>query len=232
MDIAVRMSGTFQTAFPDGVEDAQEDPPTDPESEKQEDKAGGEQKKILPERKEGQGTVILVADTDLLADRNCVEALNFFGFNQYQPVNDNIPFLLNLMEQLTGSQDLIGLRSRGEFQRPFDRVIAMEEKARLEWQGRQNELQKRLQDTREQLRQLQQQKDPKQQMILTPAQKAAIENFRKDEIAVQRQLREVEKSLQKDITRLGWKVKTWNIVLIPLLVILAGIGYGLFRRSR
>ena len=220
--LAARLTGKFKTAFPDG---------------KPKGEAGSEEKKETPKVDdghftEGESSVILVGDVDMLADRFCVEELNFFGAQAFRPLNNNLTLFGNALEQLSGSSDLIGIRSRGSFDRPFERVTELEEKAQSEWQEREKDLETKLQEARQQLSQLQMQKDQSQKFILSADQKAAIERFRGEEIRINQELKEVRKNLRRDIEELGLKVKILNIALMPALVCLAGIGFGLYRRRK
>ena len=221
--MAIRVAGEFHTAYPAGKPKAtpEEGQPekTDPDADK-------------PGLQRGQSTVILVADADLIYDRFCVEEMNFFGARALQPLNDNINFFANAVEQVAGSSDLIGIRSRGEFFRPFDRVVALEEKARQQWQEKEKDLVAKLQETRDQLGKLQAQKDEGQKFILSPEQKEAITRYQQNERDIARQLKDVRKNLRQEIEKLGLKVKVANIVLMPALVCLCGVSYGLRRKRR
>jgi ABC-type uncharacterized transport system involved in gliding motility auxiliary subunit len=231
VSLAVRLSGKFKTAFPDGKPG--ETPPAEPEKKEGGDaakKEGGEKKDAG--LKEGQSLVILVGDADMLADRFCVQEMSFFGFSAHQPMNNNLDFLANAVEQISGSPELVSIRSRGRFARPFDRVLALEADARREWQAREDSLADSLQETQRQLRSLQTEKDSTQRVILSQRQKEAIAKFRQEEARIKGELKEVRKSLRRDIERLGVTVKAVNIAGMPLLVCLAGVGYGLFRRRK
>tara|TARA_B100000809_G_scaffold249068_1_gene279921 strand:+ start:321 stop:2216 length:1896 start_codon:yes stop_codon:yes gene_type:complete len=221
LDLAVRLHGRFKSAFPEGPPPAADDseaPPITPVAPLTEATA--------------EGTVILIGDVDLLSDNYTVRAMNFLGFNAYEPSNDNIAFVVNAVEQLSGSASLVGIRSRGRLERPFDRVVALEKKAELQWLDQEKALQARLQETRQKLSDLQSQKDSSQRFILSPQQQAAIDQFKQEEIKINRELREVRKSLRADIERLGIKVKAVNILAMPLMVCLAGVGFWSYRRSR
>jgi len=227
LNLAVRLTGRFPTAFPDGKPKEAED------SEAQGgapagDAAAGEP----PALKEGTGTVVLVGDVDMLYDRFCVEQMNFLGFMAHQPRNDNIAFFANVLEQLAGSADLIGIRSRGSFRRPFTRVDALEENARKEWQAKEDDLVGKLQETRRRLSEMQTKTEPNQRFILSSEQKEAIARFREEEIRFNKELKDVRKNLRSDIERLGVKVKTYNIAVVPLLVIAGCVGSWLWRRRR
>jgi len=218
--IAIRLSGTFKTAFPDGA------PRDSSGSDTNEVPASAEQS-----LKEGRSTVILIADADMIYDRFCVQEINFLGARAYQPLNDNAIFFANALEQAAGSADLVGIRSRGTFARPFEVVLKRQEKAMLQWQEKEKELEARLQETQSRLRELQSEKDPKQRFILSEQQKKAIETFRQQEFQIKQDLKMVRKSLRHDIETLGILVKAVNIAAMPAFVVLGGIGFWMRRRS-
>ena len=219
--IAVRLSGTFKTAFPDGApRDPSEHAPNPPPA------APG-----LKESKQ-PGTVVLVGDVDMIYDRFAVERTPFFGREMVQMANDNLSFVLNLVEQLSGNPALVSLRSRGSYERPFTRVIALEEKAQQQWQEQEQKLQEKLEAAQQRINELQAGKDSTQKFVLSAEQQREIDQFRQDMFETRKQLKEVRKSLRGDIEALGGKLKWINIGLMPALVALFGLGYGLRRRAR
>jgi len=217
LPLAVRLQGRFPTAFPNG-------PPAAATNET----AGA---KYLSEAT-ADGAAVLVADVDMLANRFSLSEMNFFGQSVFQPVNDNLNFAINLVEQMTGNDALIGLRSRGTFDRPFHRVIELERQAQERWQAEEIKLTERLQQAQARLNELQRNKDADQQYILSPEQKREIDNFREQRFETQRQLKEVRKNLRADIERLGLTLKAVNMGLVPALVAIFGIVHGVLRRSR
>ncbi len=205
LPIAVRLTGTFQTAFPD--------------------KHDGLKESAAP------GAVILVADTDLLADRFATQTMNLFGQSIVQPRNDNFSFAVNMVEQLCGSEALIGLRSRNSFDRPFDRVIDLEKQAAFKWQSEEERLNQKLQSTQQRLASLQWTQEDGQQTFLNPEQQTEVKKFREEVFQTQQSLKEVRKNLRSDIEQLGVRLKVLNIAGIPLLVALFGIGRGLWMKK-
>lgn len=218
---AMRLTGTFQTAFPQGR------PPVEDQDEESQQVFQQQNEPLT----EGTSAVILIADVDFLMDHLCVEELNFFGAKAYRPLNNNLDFFANAVEQIAGSPDLIGIRTRGRFNRPFDKVIALEQRAREDWQAREEDLTRKLQATERQLHELQEAKESNQQFILSPEQELAIEQYREEELRIRRELKDVRKNLRREIEQLGFKVKALNIALMPVLVGFAGISYGLYRRK-
>lgn len=222
--LAVRLQGTFTSAFPDGAPG--EDETTDAETDAQ---AGTETGHLAASSSEG--VVILVADADMLANQNCVRTFNILGQTMAEPLNDNLNMVLNFAEQLTGSQALIGLRSRGTFQRPFDRVIALQKTAQEKWQAEEQALQGRLQEAQSRINELQRGKQQDQQLILSPEQQQEIDRFNQEMVNTRQQLKEVQKNLSRDIEILGIKVKIINIAAIPLVVATVGIARGVRRKK-
>jgi len=228
LNLAVRLQGRFKTAFPEGAPKSA----PEPEGAKDKDKPDEAKKPDAPALKESEKptTVILVADVDLLYDAFTVQEMNMFGARM--PINDNINFFANMVDNLAGSADLSKIRSRGRFGRPFDRVLALQRQAQEKWMVKERELQKQLDTTRERLEALQSQKDKNQKFILSPEQEQEIASFRQEQIKTQRDLKQVRKNLREGIEQLGVKIKVINILLVPVLVAGAGLLFAWHRRSR
>ncbi|MEJ5258788.1 MAG: GldG family protein [Anaerohalosphaeraceae bacterium] len=123
--LAYRVTGTLRSAFPDGPpkEDNQE---KNGEEEKQES-ASEETKPASEHLSEARQptAVVVVADVDFLSDVLAYQE-TIFGL---AVVGNNAAFVLNALEELSGSTDLIRLRSRGGYKRPFTRVDRIERAA-------------------------------------------------------------------------------------------------------
>lgn len=219
--LAVRLTGIFPTAFPDG-------PPRSAGDTNETAAATNEWLRTGAQ----EGAVILVADADLLANEYSAQAVHLFGQTLFQPFNDNLNFTLNVAEQMSGTPELIGLRSRGRFDHPFDRVLAMERTAQEQWQEEEEKLQQKLMQTQQRLNELQTAKSQDQQLVLSPEQKRELEAFRQERFETQRQLKEVRKNLRRSIEQLGLRLKALNMAAVPLVVIAFGIGFGWRRRRR
>jgi ABC-type uncharacterized transport system involved in gliding motility auxiliary subunit len=221
-NIAVRLRGTFKTAFPEGRPKSE-----DPEAKSPEPPKG-------PHLTEGKkpSTVIVVSDADMLADQFYVQRSNFFGMPISQMFNDNLNFLSNASEILTGSDDLIGLRSRGKLERPFTAVLELKKKAQERWLSKEKELVQRIDETNQKLRQLETQKEGSQKMIISPEQEAEIARFKEERQKINRQLKEVRKNLRAEIEDLGATLKGINIFLMPLLVSIIGIAFAIYKQRK
>ncbi len=174
--------------------------------------------------------VVVTADTDLLTDRFWVQVQNFLGQQIASPFAGNGDFLVNAVDNLLGSADVIGIKNRAGFSRPFERVEKMRREADARFRRTEEELQDRLRETERKLGELQTQKDESNVLVLSPEQRAELEKFRQQKLATRKELRDVRHSLNKEIDELGAKLKFINIGLVPLLVILAALAHGWWRR--
>lgn len=226
--LAARISGSAQSAYPAGDPLAGQDTQPGPDGEP-----------VVPEelpehlsQSQGPINVIVVADADLLTDRFWVRVQNFLGTRLVSPIADNGDFVINAVENLTGSNDLISLRSRGRFQRPFDRVIELRREAEARFRNKEKELEAKLRETEQKLAELQQGKEGVERMILSDEQVAELELFKEERVATRKELRQVKLQLNQDIESLGTGIKLANILGLPLAVALFGFATFALRSKK
>jgi ABC-type uncharacterized transport system involved in gliding motility auxiliary subunit len=178
--------------------------------------------------------VIVVADSDIFDDRFWVRTQDLYGKRIATPFADNAAFVLNAVENLTGSGDLISLRTRVPESHPFTVVKELQADAQAQYQQEADALQARLTDTAQRIHDLQQggAANGQNTNTLSPAQTAEIEHFKRDLIATRKQLRKVQANLNRDIDFLGDVLAVINIVLVPLLVTIFAIVVAVLRRRR
>jgi ABC-type uncharacterized transport system involved in gliding motility auxiliary subunit len=205
--LAARLRGPFTSAFPERA------------------KQPGHLAVSVP-----NAEVILVADTDILSDRLWVEPQTILGETMMRVFANNGDFVNNLADNLSGSSALLSIRGRSTSQRPFTRVQALRNVADQKFLQKERELEQQLADTRRRLEDLQPAKNS-QPNTATPEQRREIEQFRQRQLAINKELRDVQHQLNAEIDALGLRLKFINIVLVPLLVALLGLIYG-WRRSR
>jgi ABC-type uncharacterized transport system involved in gliding motility auxiliary subunit len=210
LTVAARVSGPATSAYPDGP------PEGAPESED-----APAEEEAVPHRaaSEQDINVVLIADADMLEDRWWVNVQNFFGNRIAIPSANNADLVINVLDNLSGSNDLISLRSRARFNRPFDRVAEIRRVAEDRFRNKEQELEQRLRETEEKINELQSQKEGGvSAIILSPEQQAEIEAFRAERLDTRKELREVKHQLKKDIERLGSQLKLLNIFVLPLVL--------------
>ena len=216
--IAAIISGKFNTAFPKGK-------PIDVEEPTDENNSNIDSlNEIMAtadtglKESESSSTLMLIADTDFMADQFSVEQLNFLGFQSIRPLNDNLNFVSNILEFLSGSEDLISLRGKGTAVRPFIVVRKLEAKAQERFQMRYEELQNKLGDVQSKLNGLLEQQQDQQNLIASPEVRKAIENYRVQEAETRGKLREIRKRLREDIEKLNRTLALFNLITVPVLI--------------
>jgi ABC-type uncharacterized transport system involved in gliding motility auxiliary subunit len=148
-------------------------------------------------------------------------------------MNANLNLAQNLVEQMAGDNNLIGVRSRASQSRPFTRIKKMEAEAEARGEAKIAELQQSLQETQQRLSELQsQRKDKDQRFILSAEQKAELENFRKKQAEVSKELKQAQKDLRKEVVSLETRLKWLNILAMPFAVTLAGVSIAAVKRKK
>jgi ABC-type uncharacterized transport system involved in gliding motility auxiliary subunit len=176
--------------------------------------------------------VIVIADTDLLSDYVWVEQQNFFGQVILQPRANNGEFVLNAIDNLGGSNDLISIRARAAYTRPFDRVDELRRNAEAQFRAKEQQLKQQLQQTEETLSKLQSAQPGTGEAILSPEQAQAIDRFQEQKVRIRKELRATEAQLAEDIEWLGIRMKIYNVAIMPVLVTLLGLLVALWRKRR
>lgn len=226
--MAIRLTGKFKTAFPDG----------NPEAKKDEAKKEGETKDATEKKSDdslkvskAETSVILIGDADMIYDRVAFQQISTLFGPALIPANGNLSLVQNSVEQMTGDNNLIGVRSRATQNRPFTLVKKMQTEAETNYRSKIKELEDSLAETQRQLNELQQKKDKGQRFILSAEQQTALENFRKKEAEVKIKLKEERKKLRRDIDSLESRLKWFNIAAMPLLVSLTGLTLAFYKRK-
>lgn len=199
--LAGRLEGRFRTAFPERTD------------------AGH-----LAEAKDSNAIVVF-ADTDILSDRLWAEVQNFLGQRVLNPFAHNGDLVINAVDNLAGDSDLISIRGRATSQRPFTKVAELKRKADDSFRQKEKQLQQELAETERKLTELQSSKSQDQAMVLSAEQKTELDNFLKRKVDIRKQLRDVRRQLDADIDALGTRLKFINILLVPLLLIGAALGF-------
>ena len=214
--IAARVTGMVKTAFPGGPPQGVTLPPG--------------QRDLMTSVK--PLSLIVVADSDMLSDFLWVREQQLFGQRIEQAIAGNGPLVLNALDNLAGSSDLISIRGHAGFARPFLRVQALQRVANARFHAQEEQLQQELQQTEQQLTLLQSKRNDKSALILTPEQQQQIEQFETEKLQIRKRLRAVQAGLASDIDRLGAELKVINIIVVPALFALAALLLAMLRRRR
>ncbi len=220
--LAARLGGPLTSAFPGGA-------PTNEDREAPVDAALGAAHLASTEN----ANLVLVGDVDILSDRLWVQAQNFLGQRLLSAFANNGDFVINALDNLSGSAALVGLRSRATYTRPFIRVEELRRRADLEFRATEDRLEAELTQTEQRLGELQAARnDGGSSLIMSPEQQAEIQRFLDEQVRIRQELRAVRRNLDADIDRLGTWLKVVNIALVPVLLTIAALGVVVVRRRR
>jgi ABC-type uncharacterized transport system involved in gliding motility auxiliary subunit len=176
--------------------------------------------------------LIVFADTDLLSDFMWVHEQSLFGQQVAQAWASNGDLVLNSLDNLSGSSDLISVRGRATFTRPFERVEALRRIADDRFRAKEQELEQQLRETEDKLETLQSKRSDKSAIILTPEQEKELDHFQDEKVSIRKQLRQVRAGLDEEIKTLGTELKILNIVVVPFVFVVVVLLIAVGRRRR
>jgi ABC-type uncharacterized transport system involved in gliding motility auxiliary subunit len=212
--LAVRVNGPVKSIFPEGVGGD-----------------NGQNKKMSGhvDQSKQDIDVIAIADVDMLQDRFWVQLQAFYGEQIAYSTSNNIDFLINAIDQMSGTNGLISVRSRSGFSRPFEHVLDLQRKAEKRYRTKERELQKILKETEQHIARMQVERSGSGEQILNLEQQQEIAELQTMKDKTQQQLREVQGNLRQDIDKLDTQLKFFNIGLVPFIVALLAIVTGWLR---
>jgi ABC-type uncharacterized transport system involved in gliding motility auxiliary subunit len=219
--LAARLEGPLKSAFPDGA-------PTNPDQAEQIDTALGAAHIASTDN----ANIVLVGDVDILSDRLWVQAQNFLGQRLVTAFANNGDFVINALDNLSGSAALIGLRSRATYTRPFTTVEELRRRADLEFRATEDRLEAELTQTEQRLGELQAARSDGNSLLMSPEQQAEIQRFLDQQVRIRQELRSVRRNLDADIDRLGTWLKVINIALVPIVLTILALGVVVVRARR
>jgi len=228
--MAVRLSGKFKTAFPEGKPAAAASPTPTP--------AASPAASPMPtptylKEATNEGVAVLIGDSDFAFDQIAGREQQMMNQVVFTPTNGNLNLIESSVELLAGDSNLMSIRSRTSANRPFVLVNKMEAAAQDKYQSKIDELETGLTQARQKLSELQSAKQADQKSVLSPEQQAEIKKFQENEAQIDKQLKQVRKELRQEIDSLQNWLKWLNIALMPVVVTGIGLGLAFFKkRSR
>jgi ABC-type uncharacterized transport system involved in gliding motility auxiliary subunit len=249
--IAARISGVIATAFPEGrpvIASAEAEATNDETTADTDDTVADDADNEVGSRDEasaeidplqghlaqtdGATNILIFADTDVLTDRLWVQVAQFLGQRIPQPYANNGDFVINALDNLSGGADLVSIRSRGRYSRPFERVVKMQREADDRLRIEEAALLERLAATEDQLAALNTDENGQPLGQLTPEIQAEIDRFNAELLDTRRSLRDVQYQLTADIEELGSNLKWFNTAAIPMLLTVLALFISLTRAQR
>jgi ABC-type uncharacterized transport system involved in gliding motility auxiliary subunit len=227
--MAIRLSGKFKTAFPEGKPaTANPTPAASPAP-----SATATPPPTYLKEGTNEGVAVLIGDSDFAYDQIAGRQQQMLNQVVFTPTNGNINLIESSVELLAGDSNLMSIRSRTSANRPFVVVNKMEAAAQDKYQSKIDELEAGLSQARQKLSELQSSKQADQRSVLSPEQQAEIKKFQENEAQIDKQLKQVRKELRQEIDSLQNWLKWLNIALMPVVVTCVGLGLAFFKkRSR
>lgn len=213
LPLAVRLEGTFKTAFPAGAPD----------------KTLFRPGTVFLKESGKKSRIYLFADADMLFNDVCLTQVpDVTGQKMWLTANDNVNLLLNIAEQLTGEPTLATIRSRIPMSRPLSRFNEIKANAELRYRNRILQAERNYLLAGRRLEQL-------NRMKKSRPSKALFEEIRKETQKfneARRELNLLRHSLQSELEEMETRIKVINLVVLPGIIALLGILYAVFRHSR
>ncbi|MEO0607527.1 MAG: GldG family protein [Pseudomonadota bacterium] len=225
--LAVRLTGPLVSAFSDGA--PRPDLPEDPIYAELARAAAAEAPPHM-------STSAVDADIVILADADMLDDGLYLNLQTGVPFADNAAFILNVLDSMSGSSELMSLRARAPGRRPMETVDRMREAAQSQFFNEQARLESRLANSQERLEELQTVGatggffDGDVSAELSEAERAELARLREEIVSTRSRLRQIERDFRRDIDQLELRLRLFTILGGPALIGLLGL--LLFFRSR
>ena len=213
--LALKLSGKFTTAFPDGK-------PNSGETDNEEDKKEKEDESTQIKETDNENHVCLIGDTDLLSDEH-------FLVQQRFVISENIAFIQNLVDHF-GDGTLINIRSRNQ-NRPFTTIMDLERDAQSKFEGKLKKLEAEQQAILQEKTKMESTGEGSNQFTLS-IDPEALKDIQKKELEKRKQIREIRKELRAEIDMIQLWIKLANIGIMPIIVIILGIIFFVSKRKK
>ncbi len=211
------VTGTFASAFPEGIEIKDDSDPN----------AEPEQLTGLTVA-EDDCAVAVFSDVDFITDALAYHR-TFFG---QIPVGDNAALLMNVIDELGGSTDLVSIRSRGSFTRPFTKIDRIEAEAEKSTSEQEQAINAEIISFQQELNNILASAQEGQEEVIG----SSILQKRKElELKIheaQVRLRDVKMKRREKIEQMGNRLRNLNTLPGPFVILLIAVVLGLYRNTK
>ena len=223
--LAYVVRGKLPTAFPGGVDypdrEAVRPPNLPPEIEvPPPDNVEIIHRDPLPEEEREEAAVVVFADVDFVHDQIAF-LQNPFGIVQAQ--NDNHKVVLNSIDYLLGSQDLMAVRAKSGMSRPFLRFDEIEAQAELDTLDRERQIREEIESFQEELREKQGEITQRNAALFERKLQEEVDELNERILEANRELRDIRKGRREALEREESAVRFAVIGWMPIVVLLVGL---------
>jgi ABC-type uncharacterized transport system involved in gliding motility auxiliary subunit len=223
------ITGRLKSSFPDGIEieveadEESSDETTDPNDVKKIKK----QIKGLTEAQE-DCAVVVFADVDFISDTIAYQS-SFFG---KIVVGDNSALVLNAIDDLSGSSDLVSIRSRGNFKRPFVVVDEIERQAEEETREEVAKINAQIAGFQSELQSILASAKKGQEEVIGSSILQKQRDIELKQRRAQLKLNELKLTRRERIEHLGNILRGFNMLAAPAVILVIAIVLGVRRSVR
>jgi ABC-2 type transport system permease protein len=214
------VTGRFKSSFPDGIDVKEKVNPKDLSA-----PPNPAQHVTGPKEASTDCKVAVFADVDFISDAMAYQNNPLFTMM----VGDNSALLMNAIDELSGSRELISVRSRGSMRRPFTVVEKIEKKAEFETAGEVEQLNQEIAGFEEELKKLLTSQSDQEKQIIGSSIVQKIKDLELKKINARNKLRSVNMKKREQIERLGNKLRAFNMLAAPAVILLVAITLGIKR---
>ena len=226
--VACRITGKLKTNFPDGIKADKKEPGEEDEEGKAEKKKAGARKPEVVKESPDNATVLVFADVDMISDMIAYRQ-EFFGVT---PLGDNAATVLNAIDFLGGSGDLIAIRSRGRFNRPFLVVDKIEADAEIATAKEAEKLDKKIEEFRSKIAKLKPQADRANIALLKTEAAKEYSKLLEGERLVKKEKQKLNDRKREKLETLESRLEIHNILWAPAVVLAIAIALAIVRSVR
>lgn len=184
------------------------------------------------EKAEAPVNIILIGDSDFLADKFWTTKSNMLGVEQLYPFAGNADLIVNALDNLSGAASLIDLRSKAEWRRPFTVIENLALNAGRQYREQEALLFGELQTAQLRLKELTRRSSGENSELLSREDKTEIQALQERIITLRAALRSVQNILSRDILALQSTVILLNVVFVPALLVITALFVAWRRRAR
>ena len=164
--------------------------------------------------------IIAVADTDLLYDDFWANKTVVAGKEYVVPLVDNANFVMNALESLLESDNIMELRGKSVLDRPFRKVEELRRKSLQEFRLKEAEIFKRIEEAKQALQDVWNKKSFEERENFSSDELAVIAGIRKRLESLKAELSDIRANANTELNKVDWAVKAVNIYAVPLLIAL------------
>ncbi len=216
------ITGKLKSAFPNGIEMQPDSQTTDA------NELAKPPLHITGLDEAAENCVVAVfSDVDFISDGMAYHRDPLFG--TIIIVGDNSALLINTIDELSGSNELISIRSRGNFRRPFVVVDEIEAKAEAETAVEVANINAEIDGFENELRKLVTSTDKEEQQIIGSSIAQKKKDLELKKLEAKRQLQQVQRQKLRRKEHLGNVLRAFNMLAAPAVILVIAVALGIRR---